>query len=104
MIVYEVRCRVLRDHVTAFAAWIGPHMAEVVACDGFVGASAVQVQDPSPDEATTFVCTYRVRDRAALDAYLAGPAAALREDGVARFGDALQATRTIGPVIAEIAA
>lgn len=100
MIIYEVRCVVAAGRVDDFQAWIGPHMDEVVANPGFVDAAATRLDDEAGG-AVVFVCRYRVEDRSSLDVYLAGPAQALRADGVARFGDALSATRTIGEVVAE---
>lgn len=42
-----------------------------------------------------FTCSYRLRDRPAMDAYLVGPAAAMRADGLKRFGDSMSAKRRI---------
>ncbi len=54
---------------------------------------------PDDDQRKHLVVHYAVHDRASLDAYFAsaGPhgAAALRADGLSRFGDRFMATRPI---------
>lgn len=102
MVVYEVRCVVEQEVAEAFEAWLGPHVREVCACDGFEGAECVRVSDPVSPGRVVFSTRYRVRDRGALDAYLEGPAAALREDGMRRFGGRFEATRQIGPVVVRV--
>jgi len=71
----------------------------VLACDGFLSAEWFAVE-PDADDAGTdrpirWCVQYRLRDRAALDAYFAGPAARLRADGVARFGGRFTASRRV---------
>ncbi|MBI1366733.1 MAG: DUF4286 family protein [Alphaproteobacteria bacterium] len=38
---------------------------------------------------------YRLESRQALNAYLAGPAASMRADGLRRFGDKMKARRRV---------
>ena len=98
-LVYEVTCRVEASAVDAWAAWIGPHVEDVLASPGMVGATVARADDE--DGAAVFVCAYRVQYRAALDRYLAERAPALRQDGVARFGDRLRTSRRVLDVIGD---
>ena len=105
MVVYEVNLAVDADAAEAYAAWLGPHLREVLACDGFVSAAWLDVEDDGEADGRVRWCVqYRVRDRAALAAYLAGPAARLRADGQARFGGRFTATRRILGVREEVGA
>lgn len=90
-ILYEVVVTVARDRREAYLDWLRPHMREMLTFDGFLSAN---LHCDSEDDCV-FTCLYRLRDRAAMDAYLAGPAAAMRADGVARFGDSITAKRRI---------
>ncbi len=104
MLLYEVNLAVEADAAPAYAAWLEGHMPAVLACDGFLSAEWFDV-DPddtpapgsSPGQAlrVRWCVQYRVRDRAALDAYFAGPAARLRADGLQRFGGRFEATRRV---------
>lgn len=91
--LYEVTCRIRRDVAAAWLAWIGPHVDEVLASPGMLGAVIARAEDEGDDE--VYVCTYRVADRAALDRYVAERAPALRGDATERFGDALRTSRRI---------
>lgn len=100
MVIYEVNLAVEPDAAEAYAAWLGPHIQEVLLCDGFLSAEWLRVEPDVADDAgeggpVRWCIQYRLRDRAALDAYLAGPAARLRADGVARFGGRFTATRRV---------
>ena len=99
-VVYEVNLAVDAGAAEAYAAWLRPHIAEVVESDGFVSAELFVVE--SDDTTVLRWCVqYRVESRAALDAYLAGPAAAFRADGEARFGGQFTATRRVLGVIGD---
>lgn len=93
-VIYEVNLAVHPDAVEELMAWLPGHIREVLACDGFLGAEWF---DAGPDEAgaAQFSVRYTLRDRTALDAYFAGPAAALRAEGQARFGGRFTATRRV---------
>jgi hypothetical protein len=93
-VIYEVNLDVDPGAAAEVAAWLQGHMAEVLACDGFVGAEWLDV-DAGADAVVRWSLRYLVRDRPALDAYLAGPAAALRAEGVRRFGGLFTATRRV---------
>jgi antibiotic biosynthesis monooxygenase (ABM) superfamily enzyme len=94
-ILYEVVVTVSPEIRAAYLAWLKPHMEKMLTFDGFQSAEMF-VNAESDCEITS---QYRVRDRAAMDAYLAGPAKALRADGVKRFGDGMRATRRILTVL-----
>jgi hypothetical protein len=94
-VVYEVNLAVDAGAAEAYAEWLGPHIAEVLVCDGFLSAEWFDVEPAGGDDRVHWCVQYRVTDRAALDAYLAGPAGALRADGQARFSGRFTATRRV---------
>ncbi len=102
MVVYAVRCGVEPEVADAFGAWLADHLHDVCACDGFVGAMTMREEEPASAAEVVFTTWYRVRDQAALEVYLEGPAAQMRADGLARFGGRFHASRAIGPVVAEV--
>src|SRR5690606_8390357 len=93
MIVYEVNLAVDADVADAYAAWLGPHVEEILALDGFLGAEWFAVE--AEDGRVRWCVQYRLRDRAALQRYLDAHAARLRADGLERFGGRFEATRRI---------
>jgi hypothetical protein len=95
MVVYEVNLAVDGDVAGAYAAWLGLHVREVLACEGFVSAEWFEVEPDEDDGRVRFCVQYRVESRAALDAYLAGPAVRLRAEGVERFGGRFTASRRV---------
>ncbi len=98
MVLYEVNLAVDRAVADAYAAWLGPHIAELLRLDGFLGAEwfAVEPEAGAPDEGRARWCVqYRLRDRAALQAYFDEHAERLRGDGLARFAGRFEATRRV---------
>jgi len=95
MIVYEVSLQVDGDTATAFHAWLQAHVAEICALPGFTGAEILQVCEPLDAGCVGWCVAYRLRDRAALEAYLADHAPRMRADGLRRFGDRFRASRRI---------
>ena len=95
MIVYEVTLAVDADVAEAYAAWLEPHIAEVVAAGGFEGAAWFDVIDPPADGRVHWCVQYRVRDRATLDAYVSGAAERLRRDARVRFSGRFEASRRV---------
>ncbi|HSX58906.1 MAG TPA: DUF4286 family protein [Tahibacter sp.] len=96
MIVYEVSIEVDRDAAAAYLDWLRDHVAQMLDFDGFVEARVherVDLADDAPRR--TFVIAYRLRDQAALDAYFANHAAAMRADGEGRFGGRFGASRRV---------
>jgi hypothetical protein len=101
VIVYEVNLFVQRAIEAQYRAWFDAHVREMVALPGFEGAQVFERRDPSAAEGEFALCVqYRMRDAAALDAYLREHAPRLRADGVARFGDAFRAERRVLETIA----
>ncbi len=90
-ILYEVVIDVAPEIRDDYLTWLRPHMDEMLTFDGFLSAD-LYVNSEDKNEIT---CHYRLRDRAAMDAYLDGPAKAMRADGVERFGDKMKARRRI---------
>lgn len=96
MIVYEVSIDVDRAIVAAYLEWLREHVAQMLRFDGFVEAHIAERAD-LPDDAPRhgFVIAYRLRDRAALDAYFANHATDMRADGERRFGGRFSASRRV---------
>lgn len=90
-ILYEVVITIARDRRDDFLDWLRPHIRELLTINGFLSADL----HADTENDCVFTCSYRLRDHAAMDAYLAGPAAAMRADGVKRFGDSMSARRRI---------
>lgn len=94
-LIYEVSVAVDADAAGAYRDWLRSHIPEVVAAGGFASATVYDVVDAPADGRLHLVVQYAVPSREALDAYLAGPAAALRADAEARFGRRFTASRRV---------
>jgi len=99
MIIYEVNCLVDDAIVEPFKAWLQPHVAAVLASDGFLSA---EVLDLTVDErltarpySTGFSIRYRIVGQSALDHYLLHLAPVLRRDALDRFGNQYMAYRRV---------
>lgn len=96
MIVYEVSIDVDRAIGDVYLDWLRGHVAQMLRFEGFVAATLYERDDrPAEAERRGFVVAYRVRDRAALEAYLTDHAAAMRADGERRFGGRFAANRRV---------
>lgn len=96
MIVYEVSIDVDRAIGDAYLDWLRDHVAQMLRFEGFVEARLLERDDlPATAERRGFVIVYRLRDRAALAAYFADHAAAMRADGESRFGGRFAASRRV---------
>jgi hypothetical protein len=96
VIVYEVNLFVQRAIADAFRAWLDAHVREIVALPGFVGAEIFAQLEPAGATDELPLCTqYRLRDEAALAAYLRDHAPRLRADGLQRFGGQFRAERRV---------
>lgn len=93
VVVYEVNPSVPVARADEFRAWILPHIEEILALEGFVGATLLE--EGERDGRQHFVVHYRLRDAAAFARYEAGHAPRLRADGLERFGGELRATRRV---------
>jgi hypothetical protein len=95
-VIYEVNVEVDEAIADAYRAWLRDHMIEMVALPGFLDVTSYDVLEPNARDGCVAICVhYRLRDRAALDAYLRDHAPRMRADGVARFGDQFRATRRV---------
>ena len=96
MVIYEVNVAVDAEVADAYAAWLAPHIDEVLAVPGFVSAEWWAVEpDGAARQRAEWCVRYRVESRDALQAYFDEHAERLRGDGLARFGGRFQATRRI---------
>ena len=96
MIVYEVNLDVDAAIADAFGDWLESHVAAMLELPGFVDARRFDVLQPEPADGRRGFCVqYRLSDQAALDDYLARHAAAMRKEGVDRFGTAFRAERRV---------
>ena len=101
-VLYEVTLRVQPVIAGAYRAWLDAHVRELVALPGFVDARVSQVLPAEGDadaDAVVFCCHYRLRSRAAFEAYLRDHAPRMREDGLRRFGDGFTATRRVMEIV-----
>lgn len=95
-VVYEVNLEADADIAGPFDTWLRDHIADMLQFEGF--RSAEILDDPSaPAGRIRRIVQYRLRDRAALDDYLANHAPHMRAQGVARFGDRFSAGRRVLP-------
>lgn len=102
VVVYEVSIDLDAIILDAYLAWLRPHMRELCALPGFVGARLFQVDEPAAAAGRVSLCThYTLHDSAALAAYLRDHAPRLRAEGQARFGGQFQATRRVLRVIGD---
>ena len=96
MIVYAVEIEMDVDLRDEYLAWLDGHVREMLALPGFTGAEVLVRAEPPPPAGRFVVSAhYRLRDRAALDGYLANHAARMRAAGLARFGERVRASRQV---------
>lgn len=101
-VLYEVTLRVEGAIAGEYRDWLHDHVRGMLALPGFIGARVSEVTEPAPgDGATVFCCHYRLRDAAALDAYLRDHAPRMRAEGVERFGTRFSAQRRVMAVLAD---
>jgi len=97
-LIYQVTLRIDREASSEYASWLGAHMREIAAIDGFEGATWLEPEsslDPGEADSISWIVQYRLRDREALDRYLRDFAPRMREEGVRRFGSRFSATRDV---------
>ncbi len=93
-ILYEVECQLDPDIVADYDAWLPGHVRDVLACEGFHGAS-IEIPETPPGERQRRRVRYRVESAAALDHYLENNATRLRTETAQRFGGRLQCERRV---------
>ena len=95
-VVYEVNIDLDVAIRNDYLAWLGAHVAEILALPGFAGAQILEVSDPPAGPGRVSLCVqYRLAGQAALDGYLAEHAPRLRAEGMARFGGRFTASRRV---------
>lgn len=95
-VIYEVRLAIASEIAEEFDRWLSQHVAEMLRFDGFESADTIAAESDAPDEVLRIV-RYRVRTRELLQHYLDTHAAAMRADGIHRFGDQMRVSRDIYP-------
>ena len=85
-LLYEVNLEADAAIEAPFDTWLRDHIADMLQFDGFRSAEILDADAP-PDGRIRRIVQYRLRDRAALDHYLAFHAPRMRAQGIGRFGD-----------------
>lgn len=92
--IYEVSLDIDAAVAAEFLDWLRGHIDEICALPGFLGADLHEVADPAPAAGRLALCVrYRLRDAAALQAYLRDHAPRMRAEGLARFEGRFGASR-----------
>ena len=96
-VTYEVRLEVDEGIVGEVDVWLREHVVEMLRLPGF---TAAEILDDAPlpvpaDDKVRRTVQYQVESRDALTRYLREHAPRMREAGVQRFGDRMQATRRV---------
>lgn len=97
-IIYEVNLSVEGDIAEAYAAWLKPHIAQMLEFDGFQSAAWLErepAMEGAPSDSQLWTIQYRVSSRAALERYLVHGAPRMRGDGLQRFRGRFEATRRV---------
>lgn len=96
MISYVVEQELDAASRDEYLAWVRDHVREMLALPGFEGAEVLARFEPPPPAGRFVVAThYRLRDRAAWDAYVTDHAARMRAAGPRQFGDGIRSTRQV---------
>ncbi len=93
-LIYEVECQLDPDIVADYDAWLPGHVRDVLACQGFLGATIESPETP-PGERQRRRIRYRIESVAALDHYLENQATRLRTETAQRFGGRVQCERRV---------
>lgn len=94
--IYEVNLTLDSGIVTEFREWLGLHIDDMLRIDGFESAEVLLIEEPEPSPGKVALSVrYLLRDRAALNQYLATHAAQMRAEGINRFGEQFSATRRV---------
>jgi antibiotic biosynthesis monooxygenase (ABM) superfamily enzyme len=94
-VVYEVSLDVEAALAAEYRAWLDAHVAQMLALPGFESAQVFDVIEPVDAGRVAWCVHYRLRDPAALEAYLRDDAPRMRAEGVARFGERFRANRRV---------
>ena len=95
-IVYEVTLHVEPSLLPGYDIWLREHVEEMLSLPGFEAAQIFAIEpDTGTGETIGRVVHYRLASRHALDDYLHRHAERMRNDGLARFGNRVTASRRI---------
>jgi hypothetical protein len=94
-VLYEVDYAADAEIVAPFDTWLRDHTADVLQFDGFLSAEILDDDAEAPPGRVRRVVQYRLRNRAALEAYLRDHAPRMRTQGVEKFGDRYTAERRV---------
>ena len=95
-VIYEVNLDLDTAIREDYLAWLAPHVTEICALPGFLGAQVLEITDPAPAPGRMGLCVqYRLTGPEALGVYLAEHAPRLRAEGLSRFGDRFTASRRV---------
>lgn len=95
-VIYEVNLDLDADVREDYLAWLRPHIAQILALPGFVGATLSEPVEPAAQPGRALLCVqYTLTGADALQAYLRDHAPRMREDGLARFGGRFRAQRRV---------
>ncbi|HEX9706467.1 MAG TPA: DUF4286 family protein [Steroidobacteraceae bacterium] len=93
-LIYEVECQLDPDIVADYDAWLPGHVRDVLACQGFLGAT-IEFPETPPGERQRRRIRYRIDSVAALDQYLENQATRLRTETAQRFGGRVHCERRV---------
>jgi Domain of unknown function (DUF4286) len=94
-VLYEVDYAADVEIEASFDTWLRDHTADVLQFDGFLSAEILDDEAVAPPGRVRRIVQYRLRDRAALEAYLREHAPRLRQQGVDKFGDRYSVQRRV---------
>ncbi len=92
--IYEVTLSVDREIVDAFDDWLAHHIRDMLEVPGFLHAETFKIEDDDEGRARR-VTHYYLASEEDLEEYLAGPANAMRQSGIALFSDRFEASRRV---------
>ncbi len=93
-VIYEVSLEIEQDVVGEFDAWLAGHIDDMLTIPGFISARTFTLENTDAGSARR-VTHFHLESEADLERYLAGPAAAMRQAAIDRFGDKFTASRRI---------
>lgn len=103
-VIYEVEVELDPRIVGEYDTWLELHMREVLASEGFETGRVFVPEDALADDGwVRRTVHYHVASRELLQRYFDGPAAALREQALDRFGTRFRASRRVFAPRSELA-
>jgi hypothetical protein len=93
-VLYEVNLDADAAIEGPFDTWLRDHIADVLQFDGFLSAEILS-DDTAVEGRIRRIVLYRLRNQAALDAYLRDHAPRMRAQGVEKFGDSFRSERRV---------